>query len=92
MAKSKPKVEATEAAKAVSSTPTTDTAANQNVVVNYESVPDVRVDTFFKDVLKEMLIADNDTLVAQLEVANPDGSVTEVEFNIVIVKLENKDK
>ncbi len=59
------------------------------VVVEYDNLSTVNVETFFKDAIKEMLVADNDTLTLMIEVDNPDSTVTKVQFDLVIKELSN---
>lgn len=64
-------------------------AKTDKVVIQYDNVESITVSDFLKAVLKEMLIADTDTLKMQAEVENPDSSLTTIEFDIIITKLSN---
>jgi hypothetical protein len=64
-------------------------AKKDKVVIQYDNVESITVSEFLKAVLKEMLIADTDTLKMQAEVENPDSSLTTIEFDIIITKLSN---
>jgi hypothetical protein len=60
-----------------------------SVVVKYDTPSSVNVEDFIKTALKEMLIADSDTLHLLAEVENPDKTVTKIKFDLVITELTN---
>lgn len=59
------------------------------VVVKYDNPTNVNVEDFLKAALKEMLIADSDTLHLLSEIENPDKTITKIKFDLIITELTN---
>lgn len=61
-----------------------------SVVMKYDNPQGINVEDFIKTALKEMLIADSDTLHLLAEVENPDKTVTKIKFDLVITELKSE--
>lgn len=63
----------------------------KKVVKTFDKAEDVNVDTFLKSALKEMLVADTDTMHLVAEVKNPDGTKININFDLVITSLTQEE-
>ena len=58
-----------------------------SIVIRYDTPQGVNIEEFIKTALKEMLIADSDTLHLIAEVDNPDKTITKIKFDLIITEL-----
>jgi hypothetical protein len=64
-------------------------SSEATVVVKYDTPQHVNIEEFLKTALKEMLIADSDTLHLLAAVENPDATTTKIKFDLIITELTN---
>ena len=57
------------------------------VAVTFQEPDKVTIEAFVKAALKEMLVADSDTLHIVGEVLNPDKSITKIKFDLVLLEI-----
>jgi hypothetical protein len=67
-----------------------DTTPEATVVAKYDNVDKLNMDVFLRTALKEMLVADSDTLNLEAGVTNTDGSITKIKFDLIITELVNE--
>jgi hypothetical protein len=68
----------------------TATPAGKTKVTTYDDPSKMNVHDFIKAMLKEMLLADNDTLTMDAEISNPDGSKANIKFEVKISEVVTK--
>ena len=55
--------------------------------IKYDDPEKLDVGTFLRDMLREMLLADNDTITMNVEIKNPTGGNAQVKFTIKIEEV-----
>jgi hypothetical protein len=56
----------------------------------FEAPEKLNTHDFIKAILKEMLLADNDTLTLEAEIKNPDSTKATIKFSVKIEEVSTK--